>query len=223
MAQAAKAQAEEKRHVVSEVPHCKTYSDGTIFFGPVRASYPHVFTPYKGDDDKIRFGIVGLFPKGLEYRDAKDALKDYITDMVRTDLKMKDIPADKKFLRDGDLAGKEEYKGMFSISAGDSKRRPTTLDNRRDPKTGKARVLVRGEDDDRIYPGCWVNILIRPWSQNHKKWGKRINANLIVVQFVSDDEPFGTGVISQEDIEETFDDYIEESGFDDGLGDDDEL
>lgn len=224
---------QEPRRVVEQVAHCKVYNDGTIFFGPVRASYPHVFQPYRTEEDgvvKSRFGIVGLFPKGAEpgYRPAKDLLVKYINNMIRTDLKVKDIPADKKFLRDGDLAGKEEYEGMLTISAGDGKNRPKAYDNRKDPRTGKPKLLKPGEDEDRIYAGCWVNVLIRPWAQNHKKWGKRVNANLLAVQYVSDDEPFGTGRVSQEAIEDTFDEFTDESGFDDddvlGLGDEgDEL
>lgn len=220
-------QQQEVRSVLKEVPHAKLYSDGTIFVGPVRASYPHVFKPYTSTENgttKSRYGIVGLMPKGAEYRQAKDLIRDHITGMIRENLKQKDIPADRKFLRDGDQAGKEEYEGMFSISAGDPDRRPQVRDKYRDPKTKKPKILKPGEDDDRIYAGCWVNILIRPWAQNSQQWGRRINAALVAVQFVDDDEAFGTGRISEAAVDETFDDFTDEgSGFDDDLGDDDEL
>ena len=76
-----------------------------------------------------------------------------------------------------------------------------------------------------IYAGCWVNILIRPWWQNSAKWGKRVNAGLTAVQFVRDDEPFGQGRITSEDVDETFDEFADEaSGYDDELGEvEDEL
>jgi len=214
----------QQRQVESEVPHAKLYNDGTIFVGPVRARYPHVFRPYKGDDDKGdgKFGIVALMPKGAEYRKAKDLIRDHILRMIR-DNKLKDLPAANKFLRDGDDAAREEYEGMFTISASEV-RRPQVRDKYRDPKTKKPKILKPGEDEDRIYAGCWVNILIRPWFMNNK-FGKRVNAGLVAVQFVDDDEPLGPGRISEEAVDDTFDEFADEgdSGFDDDLGTEDEL
>ena len=68
-----------------------------------------------------------------------------------------------------------------------------------------------------IYGGCWVNILVRPWFQNNK-YGKRVNAGVVAVQFRKDDEPFGSGRISDDEIDEAFvpDEEIDEPGdFDD--------
>jgi hypothetical protein len=78
---------------------------------------------------------------------------------------------------------------------------------------------VPGVDDDVIYAGCWVHILIRPWWQDSAEWGKRVNAGLTAIQFCRDDEPFGESRITPEDVDNTFDDFSEEgSGYDDELG-----
>jgi hypothetical protein len=69
-----------------------------------------------------------------------------------------------------------------------------------------------------FYPGCWVNTLIKPWFQDHPEGGKKVNANLIAVQFVRDDDSFGTGRISADEVDAT----LVPAG-DSGYEDDDEL
>jgi hypothetical protein len=212
----------ETRKVVKEVPHARLYSDGTIFVGPVRASYPHWAMPYSGNDDSStpRFSVVGLMPKTKEYFAAKDLIRDRIRDILREQNKGKDLPADKKFIRDGDQSGRDEYEGMYSIHAAETKR-PQARDNRK--VNGKPARLDPKEDADRIYAGCWVNLLLRPWFQNNK-FGRRVNAGFVAVQFVGDDEPFGEGRIDPSAVDDTFDDFADDdSGYDDGLEEDDEL
>lgn len=215
---------QQARAPVKKTDHAVLYSDGTILIKDVRASYPHIMKPYKGadSDGEGKFGIVGLMPKTKAYFPAKDLIRDRINELVREN-KLKDLPASNKFLRDGNLTAREEYEGMFTINASES-RRPAARDNVRDPKTGKPRVLDGDRDSDRIYAGCWVNILIRPWFQNNK-FGKKVNAGLVAVQFVRDDEAFGQGRISEEAVDETFDEFAadDDSGYDDALGEEDEL
>lgn len=212
----------EPKTVVKQVDMATLYSDGTILVKEVRASYPHCFQPYKGENSETgKYGIVGLMPKRGAYLPAKDLIRDRINEIIREN-KLKDLPANAKFLRDGNLTAKEEYEGMFTINASET-RRPVLRSNRRDPKTNKPAILKPGEDEDKIYPGCWVNILIRPWWQNNK-WGKKVNAGLVAVQFVRDDEAFGQGRISEDEVDEVFDEFADgDSGFDDALGEDDEL
>ena len=81
---------------------------------------------------------------------------------------------------------------------------------------GKKREPL-SEEDDVVYGGVIVNVLIRPWAQDNK-FGKRINANLVAVQFVRDGERFGQ---ARPDINEHFGD--EEGGDgDSGFGDGDD-
>lgn len=228
-------QTREPRTIVKRVPAIKNrdgieeggailYSDGSMLVMNVRLSYPNVFKPFESTDQdgnkKLRYGTVGLMPKTRAYAPAKDLIKAEITRiMAEHKLKYNELAADRKFLKDGDQSGKAENEGMFTVSAGET-RKPSVRDRYRDPKTGKPKVLVAGQDDDRIYGGCWGNIWIRPWWQANK-WGKRVNAGLVGVQFVRDDEAFGQGRITEEEIDETFDEFADDadSGFDDSLGD----
>mgnify|MGYP005814916115 CR=1 FL=1 len=80
-----------------------------------------------------------------------------------------------------DYAG---FAGNMFVSAS-AKTRPLVVD--RNPTV---HVLP---SDGKIYPGCRVNAKLAIWAQGEKAgFGKRVNAELKVVQFVRDDEPLGS-------------------------------
>ena len=95
------------------------------------------------------------------------------------------IASDKVCLKDGDESGRAEFEGMMTIKAS-TKKRPLVIDRDKSPIT---------EDDNIVYPGCYVNAIVSLWAQNNQ-YGKRINAQLDGVQFVRDGEPFGDGGIT---------------------------
>lgn len=108
---------------------------------------------------------------------------------------MKSIRAAEKLcLRDGDR--KAEYagfEGSMYVSAS-NKMRPTLKD--RDGTTPLA------EQDGKPYAGCYVNAVVEVWAQDNQ-FGKRINASLLGVQFVSDGDRFtGGGVATDADFED---------------------
>jgi hypothetical protein len=91
---------------------------------------------------------------------------------------------DKLAIHNGDA--KAEYTGFegnFYISAS-NKMRTCVVNLDRSP-------LV--ESDGKPYGGCYVNAMIELWAQDHKKFGKRINASLLGVQFLRDGDSFGGG------------------------------
>lgn len=219
---------EAARVKVEEVPNAVRYSDGTILLKNVRLSYPTVFVAraQQQEDGTMgapKFSIVGLMPKST-HAEAKKLLVNHINRMLKENNKDEKLAAARKFLRDGDPkdeddAGKPENAGMWTVNASE-KKRPRVLDRVKDPKTGKPRRLDpdKQEDVDKIYGGCWGNILIKPWWQNNTKGGKRVNAALLVVQFKKDGEPFGSGRITDDDIDESFGDEVEDE---ETAGDDD--
>lgn len=184
-------------------------SDGKIRIDWVRFSYPHLRKPYAGDDGgEPKFGIVGLMPKKT-HRAAKDLIKEVIDDLLAAN-KVKAIAPDKKFLRDGDHSDKDEAHGCYTVSARET-RRPLLRDRRNEP-------IEPEEADSEIQPGYWGTILIRPWWQNNK-WGKRINAGLSAVQVVAEDETFGEGGISDEELDDALDSFDDD---DDGYDEDED-
>ena len=88
--------------------------------------------------------------------------------------------------------------GIMFVSAS-NKNRPQIVD--------KIKSVPLTEDDNKLYPGCYVNVVITLWAQNNK-FGKRINANLLAVQFVKDGNPFGEARV---DVGSIFDDIEDDS------------
>lgn len=202
------------REIKKKVKNAVAYTDGTIRIDNVRFSYPHLKKAYAGDGDgEAKFGLVGLLPKATHV-EAKNLIKARIEELLKEN-KVAALPSDKKFLRDGDPTGKEEYKGMFTVSA---------REVRRPPLRNRQNEVVDPEDADEVFqPGYWGSILIRPWFQSNK-YGKRVNAGLSSVQFTKKDEVFAQNRISDEDLDDTFekhgdDDYDD----DDNGGDDDDI
>jgi hypothetical protein len=191
---------------------CVLYADGTIRIDWVRFSYPHLRKAYAGDDGgEPKFGIVGLLMKKT-HKAAQELIAEQIAKILK-DNKVKALASDKKFLRDGDESDKEEHAKAWTVSA---------RETRRPPLRNRDNSVVEPEDADEVFqPGFWGSILIRPWFQNNK-YGKRVNSGLSSVQFVLKDEVFGEGRLSDEDLDDTFEDYGDPDDGDDSVDDDDE-
>lgn len=148
----------------------------------VRLSFPSLFRKASFNGEETKFEATLLIGKG----DPVIAeIQKAIAEKLKTDLKGAKLAADKICLKDGDDIDYDGYAGCMSIKASNPKR-PLVIDNDKTPLS---------EDDNRIYAGCYVNAVIELWTQNNS-WGKRINANLLGVQFFKDGEPFGDGGVS---------------------------
>lgn len=173
----------------------KINEDGTILIKNVRLSYPHLFEKFvmEGDDEaKGRYSGKFMLDSETHAEEIRE-LRLHLVELQKEFFKGK-IGGDKLFLRNGDDLGKEDYEGQWVVSASDSKRRPQVLN--------KDKSVIT-EEDDIVYAGCYVHVVIRPWKQEHPKYGKRINANLCGVQFHKDGERFGE---APTDASEHFDD-----------------
>ena len=165
------------------------YEGGIIKILNVRASYPHLDRPYAGDDGgEPKFSIVGLADKAT-HQEVKEACIEVIEVLKKANKNAK-VSKDKLFIKNGDDSDKEEYEGMWTISARETKR-PKVRD-------GNGDLLEVDEIADTIYPGCYVDIIIRPWFQDNS-YGRRANANLLSVKFRADGEQLGEGRIDDDD------------------------
>lgn len=199
------------RKIVTRVTNGILYDDGCIRVDNVRASYLHHVKPWaKNEGEAKKYSMTGIAPK-----DTHKAVKDLIVGVMNKLLDEKNrggkLGADKKFFRDGDLAEKPEYENAWTINASEREDRPPALRGR------DGRLLTVEDAASLMFSGCYVNMLIRPWFQDSEKWGKRINANLIGIQFVKKGEPFGESMIDDEDAWDVVEDM------DDDLDDDGEL
>lgn len=189
------------RKAIEKVKNAILYDDGCIKVMNVRFSYPHLKKAYKGKNDsgEPKFSVTGLLPKDT-HKAAKKMIDTRIEEVLKEN-KVKALASDKKFLKDGDESDKPENEGMWTISVRES---------RRPPLRDIDKEIVDPDDADEVfYGGCWGSILLRPWYQNND-YGKRVNAGLVAVRKSKDDEPFGEGRISDEEVDEAFDDDEDE-------------
>lgn len=189
------------------------YEDGTIFIEWVRFSHPHLAYPWKkeGDQGKKKFSVVGMLGKKT-HAAAIELIEERIAEILEEN-KVKKLKAERLFMRDGDESDAEEYEGFMTVSAREERRPP--LRNRRNE------VVDPEEAEDLFVGGHWGSILIRPWWQNSKEYGKRVNAGLSSAQFLMKDETFGAGRLSEEDLDDTFRAHDDDDD-DDGSYDDDD-
>jgi len=164
-----------------------------------RLSFPSLFTKSVFEGKEGKYEATLLFPKSdtKTYDEIIEAIEH-----CKTEAKLK-VSKSKLCIQDGDEIFEEKeydgYQGMWAVKAANSKR-PTVINRDKTPIS---------EDDEIVYAGCYVNAIIDPWAQDNT-WGKRINANLLGVQFVKDGEPFGDAVVATADdfdeVDEDFED-----------------
>lgn len=183
--------------------------DGIIVIKDVRLSYEHVFQMWTKNaadpKERPRYSATFILPKDTHAAEI-EAIKKHLIATQKEVFKQR-LPDGALFMRDGDSTGKEEYAGAMIVVASqtDPKQRPVVVD-----RDGRTPIV---EADDKVYSGCFVNGMIRPWTQNNQH-GKRINANLYGVQFLRDGDRFSTS--SRPPADEMFDD---EGGDGDGFDD----
>lgn len=96
--------------------------------------------------------------------------------------------------------------GKVCLHDGDTKPYDGFAGNQFVQARGYVRPQVRDRDgqtplteaDGRIYPGCYVNMIVDVWAQDNQ-YGKRVNASLLGIQFVRDGEPLGGGSSAEDD------------------------
>lgn len=160
----------------------------------VRLSFPSIWRKSVYNGEETKFEATFLIDKKTQGDKVKE-IEAAIATMIKENLKGAKLGDDKKCLKDGDDFEYAGYAGHMSIKASSTKR-PLVIDRDKSSLT---------EEDGRIYAGCRVNATIELWAQNNT-YGKRINANLLAVQFYKDDEPFADGQKASIDDFDAFND-----------------
>jgi len=161
----------------------------------VRLSFPSIFYKAKYGGEETKYEATFLLDKDT-HAEKIEEINEAIKSMIKTELKVQKLGAEKICFKDGDEIGYDGYDNTMSFKASSSKR-PLAFDRDKTPLT---------DDDNRLYAGCYVNAIVELWAQNHPTYGKRINANLHGVQFWKDGKPFGSGASVSADDFDAFDD-----------------
>ncbi len=162
----------------------------------VRLSFPSLFRKATFSGEETKFEATLLMNKESQ-SDLIAQINSVIGEKLKTDLKGAKLSPDKICFKDGDFIAYDGYEGHMSIKASNNKR-PLLIDKDKSQLT---------EDDGKLYAGCYVNAIIEVWAQSNA-YGKRINANLLGVQFFKDGEPFGDGVNATTDDFDMFEDDV---------------
>lgn len=198
------------KKVAKKVENCVLFEDGSILIKNVIASFPHLAEPYAkrgpGQSDEEfeaskKYSITGM----LNSETHSDAI-EMISGLCKKLASDADVKVGKSnyFIKDGDDSGRDEYEGFHTVNARDAAR-PNCW-SRSNVKMDKSEVR------EKFYAGCVINLMLKPWVQDNS-FGKRVNANLVAVQFVQDGERIGEGRVSDEGAFESYED--DDNGFDD--------
>lgn len=160
----------------------------------VRLSFPSIFRKAVFNGKETKYEATFLLDKD-KHADKIEEINEAIKSMIKTGLKGAKLGPDKICMKDGDEIGYDGYDNTMSFKAS-SQKRPMAVDRDKSILT---------EDDNRLYAGCYVNATVELWAQNNE-YGKRINANLLGVQFFKDGKPFSDGVSASLDDFDAFDD-----------------
>ena len=163
-------------------------SNYKIKLNNVRLSFPSIFNKSEFNGQVGKFEATFLMNKESQAKMITDVEAQIA--LIQKDNKAKVSP-DKLCLKDGEFVDYDGYAGCMSIKAG-SNRRPTIIDR------DKAPIV---EDDNIVYAGCYVNAVIELWYQDNS-YGKRVNCNLLGIQFAKDGDTFGAG---DTDVSDDFD------------------
>jgi hypothetical protein len=170
-----------------------------ILISNARLSYAYLFKPYEGDDGSKSFCSHLILPinhpqlgalQQLMRKVAVDTWKDKAEEVLQQ-LKGQD----RLCIHRGEISkpGQDAYKDKLYISSS-SKIKPRIV-----ATVGGINQEI-GEDHELApYSGCKANAVISVWAQNNK-FGKRINAQLMGVQFVAHDQRLsGAGRVASVD------------------------
>ena len=158
-----------------------------------RLSYPHLFTaqePMPGSPPTAKAKYNARFLLTEEDRVAVDAaIQEVLVDKYPKGVP-KAFSGERLCLR-LDPEGNQWYINASNIQ------KPKVVDRRKQELTADSGIP---------YAGCYVNALIRLWVQDND-YGKRVNANLEMVQFLAHGEPLGRKTKS---VDEVFEDLGDE-------------
>ena len=149
-----------------------------IMLKNVRVSFPALFERPIINGEPGKCGATLMLDRKSDTDQIKN-LKAAIVEMCKEKFKGRMLPPEKICLRTGEDKGRDEYNG-YDVLTASNKDKPAVISN-------DGRSIVTDSQQSSIYSGCYVNAKVRLWAQNNK-FGKRINCELIAIQFAGEGE-----------------------------------
>ena len=191
-----------------------------IIIKEARCSFPRLYGAEVRDGDTFGCGIALILEKE-KHAAVMSEIKAEMRTAIAENTKLKANPptGDRLCLKQPDR-DELKYKEDNLILKANCQRAPIVLNP--DGRT------VMTEATDKIYSGCYVNAKVEIWGQANK-YGRRVNAKLIAVQYVPKDaESFDGSYVSPDEAVKGFDTLDESANLggvmaDDGIPSDDLL
>ena len=165
-----------------------TITSDRLTISNVRASFVSVHQPKKfsksDPDDEGRYKVSLLLdPSDPDDQAQIDLIESTAAEVEKEAAFDRPLPGNRKCfgLADQDGYAYDGWAGMFYFNASDTEQ----------PGVYGRDGRPLAEESGKPYSGCYVNAIVTLWVMDNK-WGKRINANLLGVQFVRDGEAFST-------------------------------
>lgn len=166
---------------------------------PARLSFPSLFEKTQFEDGEPKFSCVLLFPRGADLKVLYEAAKQKAVEEWGSKALSMNVHMPFRDQGDKALAGYE--KGAVFLTA-NTKQRPGVVGP-------NARPI---EDQEQIYPGCWVLATIRPFAYDRKA-KKGVSFGLQNVMKLADDEPFAGGARADEEFSDITGDMSGDNAF----------
>lgn len=153
----------------------------------VRLAFPHLWEPRKfSEDSKPRYESTLCFAEDHPaFKDVTDAIEAVIKEAWPTKAAEygRTMKANHKLcLQNGNMKTGKQFEDLWLLSA-NTYQPPKVID------TDRSELRP---NSTRIYPGCYVNASVDIWAQDNN-FGKRVNAQLLGIQFWEDGDRWGGG------------------------------
>lgn len=188
--------------VAQKGEHGILYTNGLILISGGRLTYPFVQGQTNTNDDgkDVESWSSGMLVPKSTHRWIKDICVSEINRLLKEN-KLTKLAAERKFIKDGNNSDKDGYEDMWVISARSYE--PIILYGNKKGRDGKIEKITGSGNIKRLfYGGANGALMIRPWFQDHKKYGKRVNAALVAAQFQGHNDAFGEGRINEDAIDD---------------------
>ena len=180
-----------------------------IFLSDVRLSFPHLAEPQRQINEqtgkeRISYNCEFIMPP--DHPGFKQFYEHYgklmvamfaehastVMQMIQNDRKLRGFGHGSEKINKKTFAPYDGYPGMVFITAG-SERQPQMIQDNGQP-VDPANTMACMAVARKMYGGCRVNAAIKPWVQKNRH-GNGIRCDLVAVQFLRDDVPFGEGAV----------------------------
>lgn len=184
-----------------------------IYLSDVRLSFPNLTEPQKQRNEatgefRISYNCELIMPRDhagfVKFMQVFAALaaekgKDNaaaLMNMIQSDRKTRCFGAGEEKIKKSTFQPYDGYPGNVFLTAG-SKNPPQVIQADGKP-VDPANTMAYQALTRKMYGGCRVNAAVKPWWQmpnTDKKYGHGIRCDLIAIQFLRDDKPFGEGAV----------------------------